>query len=268
MNTVLTLVNGDAGQDSRLRAAIDLTHALCGHLICLETVSEQALVEADLQPQDPPSSFAGSTRGWALKPAGSLHERLLREDIEWEIFEAAGDGSDCLRRRSGLADIVVLSCEHDTMRSFAAPSLASRLALQTHKPILAMPEDGEAFDLFGRALIAWDGSPASMGALTAAVPLLKWSTAVTILEVETSPAGASCEEAVAYLGRREIHAYVQRFPTAGADAADMLQDSIVASAAAYCVMGAHGHSPLYDAIVGNVTRSMLSCSRVPLLIAR
>lgn len=36
MKTVLLLGHNDAGQEARLQAALDLTRALSGHLICVD----------------------------------------------------------------------------------------------------------------------------------------------------------------------------------------------------------------------------------------
>jgi len=265
--TILTLINDDGGQEARLRVALDLAHALSGHLVCLDMESQLEFANGVGAREFGDGRFLGGAGACLPEGGRQVRDRLRREAVDWELIRADGDQADCIIRRSGLADLIVLDREPDDMPTFDAPSLTSRIAIRSRKPILAVPHGCEGFDVYGRVLVAWDGSPSAMAALTAAVPLLKWSTGVTVLEAGGGAFAVPADEAAAYLARREIHINIRRFPHANGHVLDLLQDSLVANGASYCVMGANGHSSLYEAVFGGVTRRMLATSPVPLLIA-
>jgi nucleotide-binding universal stress UspA family protein len=147
------------------------------------------------------------------------------------------------------------------------------VALKSHKPVVAVPEECRGFDAAGCAVVAWDGSAAAMAAVTAALPLLRIADQVVLLEVKDEKRTSSAEEAASYLSRHDIRSIVYRTTTRNIDRARhiLVAEEIMMTCeehkAAYCVMGAFGHSPIREAIVGGVTRAMLASSPIPLVLA-
>lgn len=265
MKNILVLLHDDAGQEARLQVALDVTRALRGHLTCLDVV--QYPVIDSLIPVEGQALLLEDERQQEAANRSALRARLSIEDVSWSMDNTMGDLAACVTRAAGLADLIVLNRKLDDRAGPDMRDIATRVVLESGRPVLAVPEAARGLNLLGHAVVAWDGSMPAMAASTAAVPLLKLAASVSILEVgdETS---SSAEEVAAYLSRHAIHASVERIAQkAGQSIAEAIDIVCQVQGAAYCVMGAYGHSRMREALFGGVTRRMLSSSERPLLLA-
>lgn len=196
-----------------------------------------------------------------------LKALLTLEDVQWDIREATGEIEDRVAAEAGLADLIVVNRKLDDSCGPDMVRIASSLCLKAHKPLVAVAEDCTGFEVAGGAVVAWDGSGPSMSALTAAVPLLKLAETVLILQVLEEGDTPSAQEAAQYLSRHGIHATVREEDAGKHDPAILIQRTCSDRGTGYCVMGAYGRSRLREAILGGVTRRMLTSSLVPLVIA-
>ena len=103
--------------------------------------------------------------------------------------------------------------------------------------------------------------------MRAALPVLRLSPAVHLLEVEDKPAPYPRDLAAKYLSRHDVHVEIsQRQPIDGS-----VSEAITAAAleldAGLIVMGAYGHSRLREFLLGGVTRDLIFGSGIPLLLA-
>ena len=119
------------------------------------------------------------------------------------------------------------------------------------------------------ALIAWNGSFEAANAVRSSIGLLKVASDVRVLQVEEEKDEAfPGTRLLEYLSRHGIHAELTRAtqkddqPIAGS-----LMAYANAVNAAYMVMGGYSHSRIGEYVFGGVTRTLLSGSTVPLLIA-
>ena len=264
MKNILLLVHGDAGQEARLQCALDLTRALGGHLRCLDVALRPATFAAPydglalgvLLEDEERHEFANKQR---------LQARLAKEDVPWSWDDVTGEFENELREAARLADVIVvnraLRDDYPAMRR-----VASDLIIKARRPILAVPEDARKLDLFGHALVAWDGSTAASAALLAAVPLLRLAEQVTVLQIDDGSIDTQAEEAGAYLSREAIEARIVKIAPEGRSVGDILIEAVARYGAGYMVMGGFGHARLLEAIFGGATRFMLSQSPVPLLV--
>lgn len=267
MKNVLLLAHDDPGQESRLQAALDVVRALEGHLHCLDVTRAVALggyfaitAEGALMEEEREREIANEER---------LRERLTEEDVPWTVTSACGEFEDSIRKASGLADLIVLSRQLDSPGSPDMLGSLSAILHNVHRPVLAVPEQCRGFEASGRAVVAWDGSMPAMSALTASVPLLRLAQSVNIVEIQGSSNG-SVDDAATYLSRHGIHAEVDlvaRFKDDESDLGTVVRDLCRRRSAAYCVMGAYGHSRLREALFGGVSRHMLTRSEIPLFLA-
>src|SRR5512141_103513 len=89
VKNILVLIHDDAGQEARLRAALDVTRAIGGHLICLDVAVMRVLPGdglgwdggAMLLEEEYESEAANRTR---------LTQRLGGEGVDWEWIDATG----------------------------------------------------------------------------------------------------------------------------------------------------------------------------------
>ncbi|MDC8753980.1 universal stress protein [Erythrobacter sp. sf7] len=265
MKNILLLVHDDPGQESRLQVALDVTRAVGGHLECLEV--------RDL-PMLALGNYAGGAEALALAEVEraqralrvAIEQRLGGEDVPWSFGQSFDRPVDALSRGADLADLIVLSArlaDEDTDGGDASPQ---PLPLRSGRPLLAVPPAVRGLALDKPALVAWDGSGPSIEAVRAAVPLLRHAAGVVVLEVDPPSGVMPMEDIATYLSR---HGIVPELVERRSDdtIAAVLRDHVRAIDAGMLVMGAYGAGKLAQSIFGGVTRTMLSTSTVPLLLA-
>jgi len=116
------------------------------------------------------------------------------------------------------------------------------------------------------ALIAWNGSKGADAALQAAVPFLRLAGRVIIAEMDDGSVQVPAEQAAAFLSRHDVHALVVRESRKAVIPQDFILDEIKRLGVDYVVMGGFGHSRFREALVGGVSRKMLTASPVPLFM--
>ncbi|MGN6278807.1 MAG: universal stress protein [Sphingomonas sp.] len=266
MKNVLLLVHDDAGQESRLQAALDATRALEGHLTCIDVAVMPPVMGVDVIETGAASTLLADERQREGANRARLERRLAHEDVSWDWIDMIGQFAPCLEGAADLADLIVVSRQLDAYPIPDMRHLAGDLIVRSRKPVLAVPDNAPGFALGGVALIAWDGSHAAATALRAAVPLLKFASKVVVLQLIEPGDDALVEDAATYLSRHGIHAVIRREHADG-DVATTLLAEAASGRYAYVVMGGFGHRRFMEGLFGGVTRTMLSHSPVPVLMA-
>ncbi|AJP73043.1 universal stress protein [Sphingomonas hengshuiensis] len=266
MKNVLLLIHDDPGQEARLQAALDLTRALNGHLVCVDVTIVPVAID-DYVPNGGSALLLADERARERVNRATLAKRLAHEDVSYDWQDVTGDLSGALRAAAGLADVIVINRQLEGLHFPDMRGLAGDLLVRAETPVLAVPETARRFDAFGHALVAWDGSKAAEEALQAAVPLLALARAVTLVEIDDGSLKSSATEAAKYLSRHGIEPVIRHVPTSFERTSDALLTEIATLHPAYLVMGGYGHSRALQAVFGGVTRRMLCESPVPLLLA-
>ncbi len=268
MKNILLLVHDDDGQEARLSAALAVRAALGGHLVCLDVIITS----------DGFYRVGGGTIGMLVLEErqkeerhnkAAIHARLLGGDIPFSWSDAVGDFDTILINAAGLADLVVLNSYLSD--DIADPDMAVKIRTilrSVATPILAVPRHVKEFDVTGKAVVLWDGSPDAEAALRAAVPLLAQASDVTLLYADDGSLGASLHDATSYLLHQGIVAHACRHDLTANDAALSIERYLQRHEPAYAVMGAFGHARVHDVFFGSVTRHLLMASSIPLLLAR
>ncbi len=266
MKNVLVLLHDDNGQEARLQAALDLTRALDGHLVCLDVAALPALV-GDPYCADGSAILLAEERAREDRNVLKLQERLRHEDVSWDVQAVTGELAPAIEAAAALADIIVVNRTMDGSERRDLSGLAADLIVRSGKPILAVPQDASSLDFHRRAMIAWDGSAASIAALQAAVPMLQLAEGVILLEIEDGSVEIPARDAATYLSRHGIHPLIRYEKPRGRAVADILLTEVRDRQSDYLVMGGFGHSRIVEALFGGVTRTLLKASPVPLLLA-
>jgi nucleotide-binding universal stress UspA family protein len=267
MKNVLLLVHDDEGQEARFQAALDLGRALDGHISCVDVTPFPA--EIGMGFPDGGALLATVLTDQQQVSAQNrtrMEERLRHEDVAWDWMMAAGDYASCLKGAAALADIIVVNCRIEGFEASSMQGAVSDLIVRSGKPIMAVPAHCERMDL-SSALIAWDGSVQSAAALRAAVPLLRLSDRVTLLQANDGSIISPASDAARYLSRHGVHALVREVPSENAGAASAILREATEGGYGYIVMGGFGHLRLMQSLFGAVTRTMLTRSPLPLLLA-
>jgi nucleotide-binding universal stress UspA family protein len=135
------------------------------------------------------------------------------------------------------------------------------LVMQVGRPLLVVPETCNWLDLRS-VLVAWKDTTEARRAISAALPLLRKSTDVTIVEIvedeaDRAAAPRRVEDVAAWLSRHGVRASYQ-VPEHGGDAATQLERVASDVGAGVVVAGAYGHSRLSEWILGGVTRRLVN----------
>lgn len=268
MNTVLLYASEDNGIESRLQAALDVTRAFEGHLECVQVTPFDAIVMGD--------PFGGvyaiSNVVAAVQDAEDEHkarieQRLRTEGASWDWLSYTGQPAQVVVERSHLADLVVLSLPGEEGGYNGPHAIATDVALSARAPVLAVGPEVRSVDCFGRAIIAWNGSPEAANALRLSLPMLGKASAIHIVTVAEEKQGFPPIGASLYLSRHGLASDLHEWPAGEGGVAAALKEAATTLGAAYMVTGAYGHSRFREAVLGGVTRELLRHSPVPLLLA-
>lgn len=261
MKNILLLVHDDAGQEARLQAALDLTRAVGGHLVCLDVVALPALA-GDPYAVSGTAVLLESEREQESGNRDRLRQRLAHEDVSWSLEAVMGDISGCLTQAAAMADIVVV----DRGTEDEVWGLAGDIIVKSGKPVMVVGAGDHHFNPCGCAIVAWNGSSASVAALQAATPLLQLSGSVILLEIEDGSVETPARDAAAYLSRHGVHALIRFEKPRGRKVSDILLEEVHDRGADCLVMGGFGHSRLSETLFGGVTRTLLAQCPVPIVL--
>ena len=265
MKNVRVMVHDDQGQESRLQCAFDTVRALDGHLYCLDVFDFPIVVSEEYSAFSSGIMFVEETEQRTANRE-KVEKQLAIEGLPYDWIEDDGDFAASIARNSALIDLIVINTT-PSERAGSDRHLPARLALKHDIPLLAVPPAGTSFDPRGPALVAWDGSASANQALQAALPLLRLASKVTILSVAERDAVGDVSEAAVYLSRHDIKAEAKTIETPTMPVSTYLLDEAEATGASWCVLGAYGHSPLRERLIGGTTERLLKHSPVPLVLA-
>ncbi|MBV1691921.1 universal stress protein [Novosphingobium sp. G106] len=264
MKNILLLVHQDAGEEARLKVAIDLTRALSGHLICIDITPFPIVFDQGMSLA--PAFILDEAKREEVNKA-DLQRRIESEKISWNWDDITDDFVPALIEVATRADIVVLNRKLDTTARPNMRSITSSVLMHTNALVVAVGEHSRGIQLDCPALVAWDGSAQASLALERALPLLKKASLVTIFQLGDLPEeSVTAKEAAEYLSRQKVASQIEIAPASNEIAAEICL-AATRVGATYCVMGAFGHSRLREALFGGVTRAMLDMATLPLALA-
>ena len=274
--TILVHVQNDETLNSRLESALSLARCYDAHLECLHITPGQAYVAYD--------SFGGvfvmaevikALEEQEVTLRAKVKAKLDKEDVSWDYTQITGEIATALIGHASLADLIVTGREPQNIE-FAGTTigLLGDLISRSRTPIFIVVEGRSPCDPSGPAVIAWDGSYEAADAVRSSIGMLKRASGVHVVQVteekdELFPSTRLLE----YLSRHGIHAeltieVVEELQAEQEFVPDILVARALSLNAAYIVMGGYNHSRIGEYIFGGVTRTLLSASPIPIVIAR
>lgn len=185
--------------------------------------------------------------------------------VRWQ--EDAGNEEDVIIRRGRVADLIVVA--RPTVENSSASQGALEAALfDTRRPVLVTPPKSRG-DLFGRALVSWNGSAEASAAVALGMPLLAAAKEVSVFTAVEAKHRGEAEELIAYLGWHGIGAKREATPypsTTGSVGADLLALAD-ATGVGLIIMGGYTHGRVRQIIFGGVTNHVLHHAALPVLMA-
>ncbi len=164
-----------------------------------------------------------------------------------------------------LFDLVVIGNPAELPSDSHLSANPDRIALQSGRPVLIVPEDYKSEKLADHALIAWDGQRSAARAVGDAMPVLEEKPEVTVLTIGTSsPPGT--DRLMINLARHGIRADLQIRPREGSTGRSILTAAEEISAKVI-VMGAFEHSKFAHDLFGGVTTDVMRHTKVPVFMS-
>lgn len=268
MKSILLHVNDDAGQEARLFAALAIVRQHGARLTCIQVTPISDFVVTD--------PFGGmyefktlfeTLAQQAEEARTRIEARFAVEGVDWEWSTHNGNVAGTIVPRSQLSDLIVLSQADSAGGVGSHPvSLVADVTVHARTPVLAVPIAESAFDPSGVAVIAWNGSPEAAHAVRAALPMLKMAAGVQIVSFDEDMK-FPLDDVRRYLNAHGVEAATTEHRLDGKTVGEAISIAAEAQKACYIVMGAYGHSRFREAVLGGVSRHMLTHSTLPLLLA-
>jgi nucleotide-binding universal stress UspA family protein len=269
IKSILFDVYDDDGVLDRLQTALSIARAFGAHVHCFHVTPIQAYIVPDgLSATFENSEMVGVLEKEAAKTRSRIEAQLSCEDVTWDYEEITGEPMAHLIQSASLADLVVTG-RQPSRRGFegSATSLIGDLVEGIRSPLLVTGSQPKAFDPFGPALIAWNGSYEAANAVRAALPLLKTASRVSVVQFsEDAGARFPSTTLLEYLSRHGVSAKLEE-RSRGGEIADSLVGYAERHGAGLIVMGAYSHSRAGEFLFGGVTRRLLKSCPLPLLLA-
>lgn len=197
--------------------------------------------------------------------------KSLGAGVEWRAAEH--DVLSTVLRESREAGLIVAG-QYDANGEEGplAAQVLEALLLESGRPVIVVPYDGQFKTTGSRVMVAWNGSREAARALHDALPLIG-GAAARILCAQTAAKEARTDatpvaHAVRVLERHGVTVEVEHGP----GGSDLTIGELLLSRAAdfdadLIVMGAYGHGRMRELVLGGVTRTLLSCMTVPVLFS-
>lgn len=270
IKTILFHVQNDASLTERLDCALSIARTFGAHLHLLHVTPIEAFTVTDAFATFVNADIIAVLEDEAGKLRARVEKKLEVEDVSWDYEEVTGTLMTHLLQRASLADLLIVGREPHEWLSGRSPvgSLGDMLH-EMRTPIFIPGEGQSQVDLFGPAIVAWNGSTEAANALRSAVPLLKLASQVNVISIEESvDRRFPPTDAPEYLSRHGIHADLVVRPAVDGNVLEELLDEAVISGAAYIVMGGYSHSRAGEFFFGGLTRSLLKSCEVGLFVNR
>jgi nucleotide-binding universal stress UspA family protein len=142
-----------------------------------------------------------------------------------------------------------------------------RLALESGRPVLVVPNAGQHQEFGRSAFIAWKPTREAARATFDALPLLKGAEQVHILEVKQSADTPAIPDTSieAALGRHGIKSILRNTVAPDSRVGDEILSKLAEKGADLLIMGAYGHSRVREYVLGGATRHIARHVAVPTL---
>ncbi|HET9485190.1 MAG TPA: universal stress protein [Xanthomonadales bacterium] len=271
MNDILVISRGIGELPREARYAAQLGHRLSGWVSGLSVIDADPPLVAHEAPVAGEIERQQREAKRLVLGERSAFRRLLRElgisGGDWEV--AQGPIAEVAAYASRWHDLLVVRAD----RSGGDPTaLLSELVLRAKSACLVVPHDYDRPARLDCVALAYNGSPESIRAIHAAIPLLRHARRVVLLRgrrrkpLVSAMTEAPTFDVVEHLARRGIKVERQSLEDPEQSSGEEIVDAAARLGADLLVMGAYGRSRLAERILGGATRHALRTSTVPLLM--
>jgi nucleotide-binding universal stress UspA family protein len=215
---------------------------------------------------------AGEDAEQQLKDAFESATREAPFVAEWVTARSmAPDLVGAVLEHARAADLIIANQRDPDWDLGTVLDFPERLALESGRPVLIVPRQGNSNPIPKKIVIAWDGSSRSARAAFDALPFYASAAEVALMTVTDGgtplPSGTPADAMAATLARHDVKTTVMNLATGKDGVASTLIGEAGKFGADLLVMGAYGHSRFSEFVFGGVTRDLTNDSPIPLLMS-
>ncbi len=267
-------VDGGARAQARLELAVKLARRFGARLTGLFVEGEAPGLKLRAPRH---GSQADALAAAATRFAAAVGEAKLESDF-WKVPSGELDPGGVAAHFCRYADLAILG-QPDPEEARVPEDLATKVLLESGRPVLLVPAEGRFEDVGRRAVVEWFGSRESARALGDAIPLLRGAQAVHVLDVRSREEGLGdddepAREVLRHLAAHGIRAQaeptylaVREAKARGLDVLDVLLNRSSDLGADLVVMGARGRHGVPFPSVARTARRSLEEITAPVLLS-
>jgi|TARA_R110002072_G_scaffold11668_14_gene52340 nucleotide-binding universal stress UspA family protein len=212
-----------------------------------------------------------SAKRHAEELRAEAEKRCADSKVELEWLVVNGEHLKELTYQAHVADITIVSqpSEASYLEDHIRTRLAEELVMASGSPVLILPRrDEEPLPVFGRhIMVAWNPSREAVRAVRDALPLLINAEKVSVVTIGKTPEDMASEsEVVAFLARHGVPAEPYSVRKEQSVGPQLLSTAQVLNCD-MIVMGAYGHSRIYELVMGGATRHVMNHTERPVLMS-
>lgn len=197
--------------------------------------------------------------------------QMATRDLNTEkthYFDAFGEADAKLMEVARTYDIVIMGStdnESEFQHMEVHPDVIAR---NSGRPVLVVPATYETETLNERAVLAWDGRRAAARAMSDSMQILQSKTEVAVLTIgEADDFETKLQPLLRNLDRHGIPSHPVLKQRGKDSVATCILKVVEEENAGILVMGAYEHHKIREDLFGGVTNTILSKSKVPVLLS-
>jgi nucleotide-binding universal stress UspA family protein len=182
-----------------------------------------------------------------------------------------GDVQDVIPMHARYADLVIVGQrDPDDATGTVRPEFPEIVAVTASRPVLIVPYAGSYPTIGKHVLVCWDAGAPATRAVTAALPLLKGASKVTVITVNAKPSvyghgDVPGADLALYLARHKVKAEVSTHQGIDIGVGEFLLSRAADLEVDLIVMGAYGHARMREMVFGGCTRTIMQHMTVPVV---
>ncbi|MFM9942876.1 MAG: universal stress protein [Hyphomicrobiaceae bacterium] len=274
--TILLHLHDIRRAERLLRAAVPLVRAMDAHLIALSVVPPFVVVPAvdgmgtTVSIDAHREAYRGEMAQLKAKFLDATAAQPLR--AEWREADALfGSVAGMVVEHGRCADLIVASQADPDWGSSSLIEDPVRIAMESGRPLLLVPNSGAVTLPPKRITIAWNGRREAARAVFDARSLVRHADEVNVTWINPGQDPAAGDlptaEICATLARHGAKVQASQATAPGADVGRELLRQAAAFGSDLLVMGCYGHSRLREFVLGGASRDVLAGMTLPVLLS-
>ncbi|WP_297773138.1 universal stress protein [uncultured Roseovarius sp.] len=194
--------------------------------------------------------------------------------LRWSVESGVSQLADMGRHvavRARFSDLVILPQPYGDGRGAELEPVTESALFEGRTPVLVAPSGCAPVPRPARIMLGWNESSEALGAVRAALPLLKAADVVHVVVIDPPTHGPNRSDPGGllsqYLARHDVKVEIDVLSKTLPRVSDVLLRHAGDMDADMVVMGAYGHSRFREAIFGGATRYMLEQAKIPVFMA-